>query len=312
MSRLSGILGAGRFPGGLDEAGWRWLGGIGLMVASTAFYVTSDTCMKLATADLPPLEVLFLRGVSASIWCVPMIVLTGNARKVHLVADARVMMRNALELLAVLFWIVALARAPIADVTAIGQTAPLFLIVGAALFLKERLTALHVGLVVAGLGGALMVAQPGGSDVSWFALLAFGTALGMAARDLVGRGVALHVPSPVVALGAVLVVLVGAGVATFLFEDWRTPSPANLVQLGLSGFVLIFAHWFIFLSYRAAPVRVVAPFLYMFTVWAVISGLVVFADVPDPLTLAGIALILICGVSIVMHDNRLRRIAPVA
>lgn len=312
MSRLSVKIGAGGFPGSPEGVGWQSLAGIALMVASTAFYVTSDTCMKLATADLPPLEVLFLRGVSASVWCVPMIVLTGNFRKVHLVVDRRVMARNLLELVAVLFWIVALAKAPIADVTAIGQTAPLFLIVGAAVFLRERLTALHVGLVAVGLVGALMVAQPGGSGVSWFSLLAFGTALGMAARDLVGRGVAMHVPSPVVALGAVLVVLVGSGVATFLFEDWRMPSPDNLMQLGLSGFVLIFAHWFIFLSYRSAPVRVVAPFLYMFTIWAVISGLVVFADVPDPLTLAGIALILVCGISIVMHDNRLRRIAPVA
>lgn len=312
MSRLSVRIGAGGIPGSPDGAGWQSVAGISLMVASTAFYVASDTCMKLATADLPPLEVLFLRGVSASVWCVPMIVLTGNVRKVHLVANKRVMARNLLELVAVLFWIIALARAPIADVTAIGQTAPLFLIVGAAFFLRERLTALHVGLVVAGLIGALMVAQPGGSGVSWFSLLAFGTALGLAARDLVGRGVAMHVPGPVVALGAVLVVMAGAGLGTALFEEWRMPTTANLLQLGLSGFVLIFAHWFIFLAYRAAPVRVVAPFLYMFTVWAVISGLVVFADVPDPLTLAGIGLILICGVSIAMLDNRLRRIAPVA
>lgn len=290
------------------------LRGIALMLAATASYVSSDTFMKMATEDLPPFEVLLLRGIAAAVWCVPLVALTRTGGKVRMIADRWVLARNLIELVAVLFFIVALANVPIADITAIGQTAPLFLIVGAALFLGERLTVSHGVLILAGFAGALMIAQPGGQGFSTFALLGFVTAVGMAARDIVGRRIDDAVPGPIVALSAVLVVVVGSGIAMLAAEEWHAPSVANLVHSAFSGFFLVFGHLFLFLSYRAAPVRVIAPFIYMFTVWALVSGVVVFGDVPNMVAFAGIALIVASGVAIALIDRRARRrlAAPVA
>ena len=43
------------------------------MVLSTGSYVINDTMMKLATEGLPPYEVLFLRGLAASLWGIPLL-----------------------------------------------------------------------------------------------------------------------------------------------------------------------------------------------------------------------------------------------
>ena len=79
-----------------------------------------------------------------------------------------------------------------------------------------------------------------------------------------------------------------------------------------SGFFLTFGHLFIFMSYRTGATGVVAPFYYMFAVWAVISGLIVFKQLPDVLSLIGIGLILLSGVVVALLDERKRRLTPIA
>ena len=77
------------------------------------------------------------------------------------------------------------------------------------------------------------------------------------------------------------------------------------------GFFLIFGHFFIFIAYRTGPAQLVAPFYYTFSVWAVISGLLVFGEFPNTLAIWGILLIIGSGLVIVMLDRR-RKPVPVA
>ena len=90
------------------------------------------------------------------------------------------------------------------------------------------------------------------------------------------------------------------------------PTSRHLLLLGAAGLFLLGGHFFIFLAYRIGPASTVAPFYYLFTFWAVISGLVVFGILPNQLTLAGIALVVASGVAVVTLDQRQRRSAPVA
>ena len=72
-------------------------------------------------------------------------------------------------------------------------------------------------------------------------------------------------------------------------------------------------HTFVFLAFRLAKAAVVAPFYYTFTLWAILSGFVVFSDIPNWLAMIGIALILGSGLASVALDQRTKakgRIAP--
>lgn len=282
------------------------------MVVSTGSYIVNDTMMKLATAGLPPYEVLFLRGAAATLWGIPLLFMLGYGKHIPLILDATVLRRNLLELGAILCYVVALANMQIADSTALGQITPLLMLVGSSMLFGERIGGVRLALIGLGFVGAVMVAQPTMQGISVYALLALGNAALSAARDLAGRKVAADVPGMVVAISAVIVVLAGAGVAHLVSEQWVVPETRHLLLMGGAGLFLIFGHFFIFMAYRVGPTSVVAPFYYCFTVWAVISGLVVFRQLPNALAICGILLVVASGLTIVSLDERKRRLTVVA
>lgn len=288
------------------------LRGVALMVASTGVFAVNDALLKLAASTLPPLETLFLRGSGASLWCLLLVLATGNGRLIRGAFAPMTALRSLFELAAVLTFIFALANMPIADITAIGQIAPFLLLAGVAVIYREKLGWARLLLMATGLMGALLVAQPSGSSSLLYAGLGFLSALCVAGRDLVGRKVPNHLPGPVVAFSTVVIVTIGAGLATLVFETWQAPSLYQLALTGGAGLFLTIGHLFIFLAYRAGPTGVVAPFYYTFTIWAVISGMLVFGTFPNALGLFGIALIVMSGVAVVLLDERRRRLNVLA
>jgi drug/metabolite transporter (DMT)-like permease len=288
------------------------LRGPAMMVLATGAYVTNDTMMKLATAGLPPLEVLFIRGICATIWCLPVVLFLGYGKDIGKVFDRWVLLRNFFEFLAVMLFIVALAQMPIADITAIGQVTPLVFILGMAAIMREKIGGAGTALIALGFVGALMVAQPTGEGISPYALLGFASAVFCAARDIAGRRVGADVPAWIVSFCAILMVMVGAGGVGVFTEQWVTPSLEHLALLFGAGFFLMIGHFCLFTAYRIGEAGSVAPFYYMFSVWALISGLAVFGYLPDLVAVTGIALILASGVTIVLIDGRKRRLAVVA
>ena len=282
------------------------------MIVSTGSYLVNDTMMKLATAGLPSYEVLFLRGAAAALWGFPLLFALGYGKQIPLIFDKRVLSRNMLELAAILCYVVALANMQIADSTALGQITPLLMLVGSSILFGERIGGRRMALIGLGFVGALMVAQPTMQGISVYALLALGNATFAAARDLAGRRVAAEVPGMIVAISAVVVVLIGAGAAHLVSERWVMPGAHHLLLMAGAGFFLIFGHFFIFMAYRVGPTSAVAPFYYCFTVWAVISGLLVFGQFPNALAICGILLVIGSGLTIVSLDQRQRRLAVVA
>ncbi|MER8809153.1 DMT family transporter [Mesorhizobium australicum] len=282
------------------------------MIVSTGSYLVNDTMMKLATSGLPSYEVLFLRGAAATLWGLPLLFALGYGKQIPLIFDRRVLRRNLLELAAILCYVVALANMQIADSTALGQITPLLMLVGSSILFGERIGGQRMALIGLGFIGALMVAQPTMQGISVYALLALGNATFAAARDLAGRKIAAEVPGMIVAISAVVVVLIGAGAAHLVSERWVAPDAHHLMLMAGAGFFLIFGHFFIFMAYRVGPTGAVAPFYYCFTVWAVISGLLVFGQFPNALAVCGILLVVASGLTIVSLDQRKRRLAVVA
>jgi drug/metabolite transporter (DMT)-like permease len=278
--------------------------GVAAMLAATASFVICDSFMKLATESLPPFEVLFLRGVAASLASAGLLVVLGDWRFASGALEVRPLLRAAAETLSVLCYIVALALLPIADVIAILQTAPLLLIVGAALVFGERIGPARLALVLVGFAGALMVAQPGPSGISSAALLAFVSALLIAARDLIGRGVPAHIPVIVVTFATNVMVMLAAAASSVGLETWAAPSGRNVAFLGLAGLFVTFGHAGIILAYRLSRTATVAPFFYSFALWAVLAGLIVWRALPNALALAGIVVIVASGIAIVLIDQR--------
>jgi drug/metabolite transporter (DMT)-like permease len=280
------------------------LSGIAAMLAATAVFVMGDCFMKLVAEDLPPFEVLFLRGLAASVACAVLLAVRGEWGGIAGIVHGRVLLRAAAETVSVLCYIVALARMPIADVIAILQTAPLILIVAAAVLLRERVGPARIALVLLGFVGAIMVAQPNAAGVSPAALLAFAAAMLIAARDLIGRNVPARIPVSVIVLATSLMVTAVAGAMSYWVETSVAPSRSHLAYLAAAGLLVTLGHAGLLLAYRIGRTAVIAPFFYSFAVWALVAGVVVWGALPNPWALSGIALIVMSGVGIIVMNRR--------
>jgi len=283
------------------------LGGILSMVAAMFCFIANDTLLKLATEAMPPFESLFWRSAFAMLWGVPLVLVTRTVKDLPKIADRRVMFRSLVELVAVLGFVMGLANVSIADITAISQLAPIFVVIGAAVFLKTRVTQLQLGLAALAFVGALMVVQPGGATFSVFALFGLWNALMIAVRDLGGSRIGAHIPGSVVAVGAALSVLIGTAIIGPVFEDWIWPDARALAIIAGSGMFLMGGHYFVFLAFRLATPGAVAPFFYSSTIWALISAFVIFGTIPNALALGGIAVIVTSGVIVVAREGRKKR-----
>ena len=283
------------------------LRGILAMLGATGTFVANDSCMKLAMAEVPPLEVLILRGISACLWCLPILLILGHARDLPRIFNPWVMLRCLSEGMAILCFIFALQHMPIGDLTALVQITPFLVLIGVRVIWGERIGPLRLLLIAVGICGALLVAQPGSSAASPFALFGFATAVGAAGRDIISRKVPADVPALVVTFAVLLFVMAIAAAGSLLFERQVMPSWRHAGLMTIAGFFLMCGHLLIFLAYRYAPARVVAPFSYGFAVWAVIAGFVLFNDVPNALALAGMGLIVLSGLAVILFDGRTRQ-----
>jgi drug/metabolite transporter (DMT)-like permease len=283
------------------------LRGIAAMLFATASFVICDSFMKLVTEALPPFEVLFLRGIAGTIFCGTLILALGHGRSVARSFNKGALLRAAFETASVLCYVVALTSMPIADVIAIVQTAPLVLILLVALVWREAVGARRIAFIAIGFAGALLVAQPTADGLSSAALLAFASAFGVALRDLVGRGIPSTVPGLVVTFSTVVIVMIGAGNMMVLVDDFVMPSAKHALYLAAAGLFVTIGHFAIFMAYRLGTPGAIAPFFYSFAIWAVVAGVVVFHQLPNPIAILGIAAIVASGLGIILLDRRLPR-----
>lgn len=280
------------------------LRGILCMVLAGAAFVANDTLLKTALYELPPLQTLVLRGSAALLWCLPLLLAMGHGKQLPQAFRGWVLVRSLCELVAIFAFIQALAHMSIADVTAIYQISPLLVILGAAWIWRIKIAPWQILLVCLGMAGALMIAQPGSSAASWYLVLPFITAIGASARDLASRNTPASVPGLIVAVSTIITVLVAALAAHLLTEAWVPPSRSILLAMLGAGFFLTLAHTFVFLAFRYASVPAVAPFGYCSTGWAVLAGILVFGDIPNALSIAGMGLIVVSGIAALLTEKR--------
>ena len=288
------------------------LRGIGFMLAGAGTFVLNDSFMKMVLADLPPYEVLVLRGISGTMCAVGLLSAMGDLKKLPQALNKWVFLRGLLEVGAILTYILALAHAAIGDVTAIFQITPLLVILGMIFIHRENANMPLLVLVALGFAGALLVAQPGAGTTSPYILFAFCTAMFASVRDLAGRRVTTAIPALAASFMTIVMVMAGAAIVGLATEHWIMPSSKHLVLMAAAGFFMMLGHMFTFLAYRNASAQAVAPFYYAFMIWAVALGYALFGDIPNTMSMSGMLLILASGLGIIYLERHMSKNRPQA
>ena len=279
------------------------LRGIIYMVLAGITFVSCDSFLKLMLLEVPPMQSLVLRGVSAAVWCLGLLAAMGQLKDLPKALNRWTVLRSLCEVVAVTAFILALANVPLGVVTAIYQVAPLLVLAGASMIWGEKVGIWRWLLIALGLAGALVVAQPGREGASPFAFLGFVTAIGSAARDLLSRKAPQNVPGLVVTFNIIVAVLIGSFINNWIFEGWQPASTKAWAYSIGAGFFVMLGHYFVYMAFRHASARVVAPFYYSFTLIAVTFGAVFFGEFPNALALVGIAMIMACGLGVLYFER---------
>jgi drug/metabolite transporter (DMT)-like permease len=281
--------------------------GIAFMLASMAVFVVNDTLVKVAAGSLPTGEAIFVRGVFTVALCAGLIVATGAAWALPHALSPRVLLRGVADIGGTVFFLTALVRMPMGDVFGILQFTPLAITAAAALFLGARVGWRRWTATCAGLIGVLIIVRPGGEAFTPYALLVLASVLFSVARDLLTRGVATGVPTLVIA-GASATIVTLASLGFMLFETWRWPSAIEVAYLAAASVALLAGQYCLIAAMRTGEIAVVAPFRYSIILWAVLSGYLVWREVPDLATWVGIAIVSAAGLYTFLREQHLARI----
>ena len=278
--------------------------GIFAMLASTAVFVLNDTLLKLATEALPTGEAIFLRGVFTTLFCALLFARHGMSGALPHVISPRIVGRAVAEIGSTLFFLNALVRMPIGDVTAILQFTPLAITAGAALFLGEKVgwrrwLATGVGLV-----GVLIIVRPGGAAFNPYSVLALLAILFGVARDLLTRGMHASVPSFLIA-GTSSAAVTVASLGFIAFEAWSWPASTPLLLLIGASTALVAGQYWLITAMRTGEIAAVAPFRYSVILWAVLAGYLVWREAPDAASWIGIAVVTAAGIYTFLREQRL-------
>lgn len=284
-----------------SEEHLRTLAGLGWMVLTGLMFVAVTGIVRYLGSDLPSVEAAFIRYLFGLMFFLPFLL----RLKLHALRG-RVLGLYAFRGLfhggAVALWFFAMARIPIAEVTAIGYTAPIFTTIGAALFLGERLHMRRVMAIVAGFCGALLILRPG------FQVIEVGSLAQLAAAPLFAGSFLLakrltdtESPAAIVAMLSVFCTLVLLPPALM---EWRTPTQTELFWLFLTAVFATGGHYTLTRAFEAAPITVTQPVSFLQLVWASLLGVALFGEALDPWILAGGAII-IAAATYISHRETL-------
>lgn len=267
-----------------DEARYSPVKGIFWMLVTGFLFVGVTALVKVNGTRIPAAESAFLRYAMGLVFLLPMI---GAMRRARLSRRQHGLfwLRGIAHSLGVALWFFAMARIPIADVTAMNYLSPIYVTIGAALFLGEHLAARRIMAVIVALVGALIILRPGFREVGAGHLAMLFTAVFFATSYLVAKMMSDEThPSVVVVM---LSLTVTVGLAPLAAMNWVTPTWGELGVLFAVAALATAGHFTMSMAFAAAPVTVTQPVSFLQLVWAVLLGAVVFGEGVDPWIVTG-------------------------
>lgn len=259
------------------------------MLVTGLCFVAVTVMVKIMGPGMPPAQAAFLRYLLGLVFLLPMLrpMLNTRLTRRHWTLFS---LRGLLHAVGVAMWFYAMTRIPLSELTAMNYLAPVYVTIGAALFLGEKLAARRVAAVVMALIGTAIILRPGFREVSPGHLAMLLAALVMGGSYLLAK-VLVDEVSPVVVV-SMLSIFVTVILAPFAALVWVAPTWAEIGILFCVAFFATAGHYTMTLAFRAAPVTVTQPVTFLQLVWATALGALFFNEPADIWVIIGGSLIL--------------------
>jgi drug/metabolite transporter (DMT)-like permease len=279
-----------------------------ITAAMAIFAILAAASRKSALMGMHPLQIVFLRNLSATIFLLPMLFWRGRAllrsNAMHLYG-----IRVGISIFSMTAWFYALALIPIAEVTAIGFLAPLFGTLGAIVFLGEKVRIRRWTALIIGFAGAMIILRPGTESFGVGQLCAIFNALSSGVITVLLKQLSSEDDSgKIVFLTTVLMLPPTLVPALFV---WQTPGWEFLPLIATIGLTAVLGHYCLMRGFASTEASLVMTFDFSRLPFAVLIGWLAFGEVTDRWTWIGAAVIFASAAYITRREARLRSLARI-
>ena len=230
-------------------------------------------------------------------------------------------LRSCFVVVSNLFFFLGLAALPLANVVALFFVAPLLITALSVPLLGEKVGVQRWSAVGVGLAGVIIMLRPGTGLFQPAMLLPLGAAVSYAMLHMMTRRMGgtestltMTVYNQIIFAAVSLIIGLGLGNGAFATESdpslafllraWQVPALADIGIFLVLGICSTMGGLLISQAYRQCPAAIVAPFEYVAMPLAIVSGLVIFGEWPEPFAWIGIALICGAGLFVVWRETR--------
>ena len=278
--------------------------GVGLAFLSTIAFSAGMAVVRYLSTDLHPFQIAFF---SAFFGLITMLMLVPRYGLRAFRTDRFILQltRGILSVVGILAVYYALSTTPLATVTALNFTMPIFTTVLAVLFLKERVDIAKWVAIFFGFTGVFVIVRPGVVDVDTGALLVIVGSILFAFTILVMKVLTRTDSTASITLyGVMLRAPLALVPALFV---WQWPDARQLLWLAAMGSVGTLSSFAFAQALKDVDTNVVSPMFFLQLIWSAAIGYVIFAEVPSVFTWLGGAMILSSVTYMAYRESRVTK-----
>ena len=281
------------------------------MTLAMLAFTMEDFFLKKATKVAPLGEILIICGLLGFIFFLGCSFISKQKMIYEEALKPILLVRSLFEIGGRVFYAIAIALMPITNASAILQATPLVVVLGAVIFLNEKVGWRRWSAIIFGFFGVLLVIQPGTEGFSIFSIFAVVGMIGFAGRDLATRMSPTNMSNFQLGSFGFLMVFI-AGVLITIFNLLIFPSKSVWVNISVedwwiilaNGLAGILAYQCLTIAMRNGDVSFVTPFRYVRVLFALFFGIILLGEEPNNLVLCGSLIVVLSGIYIIFRRNK--------
>ena len=273
-----------------------------------ACFAVEDTFIKLLSARLPATQILFSVGFGGALITLALAVTLNVNLADKILLNKHVISRTIADLFGAFFFTSAMVLIPMSLLASILQATPLFVTLGAAILLGEKVGWRRWSAIFIGFLGVIIILQPGYGSFQLASLLGLAAVLCLALRDVVTRDMATEIPTLTVTFYACLAMGSAGFIAYPFFGTPIMPTTFEAILLVCAAIIGVTGYFLIVLATRKGDVSVIAPFRYSRLLFSLgLASLILGEMLTLPILLGGL-LVVSSGIYTFGRERRLFKI----
>jgi len=284
-------------------------GSIFMTLAMLAFTL-EDFTLKKATEFIPLSQLLIICGILGSLFFISCSRYVKEPIFYKDSLNKTLIIRSIFEIMGRIFYALAIAFMPITNAASILQATPLVVVLGAVIFLNEKVGWRRWTAILTGFIGVLMIIQPGTNGFTIFSIFAVLGMVGFAGRDLATRMSPVGMSNyQLGSFGFYMVIIAGIILSSFNYfflpekTIWGTISFDAWIFVIANAAAGVSAYFCLTIAMRVGDVSFVTPFRYVRVLFAMFFGVFILGEQPNAFVIIGSVIVVLSGIYIIIRRN---------